>query len=71
MDAGVELRRMSAEVLGKLGETEIAYVRPIDRQGGSGYAVFSAEGELLAITVSRDSAFGLIREHDLEPVDAH
>ena len=71
MDALAQAREMSAEVLARIGEDQLAYVRPIDPNGRSGYAIFSADGELLAIAGSRESAFGLVRRQDLEPVDAH
>lgn len=71
MAALAELRERTREVLAQAGEAGLAYVRPIGRAGRSGYAMFSAEGELLGITDTRDGAFGLLRQQGLEPVDVH
>lgn len=71
MNAVAELRGMSEEVLARVGEAELAYVRPLQLDEHVNYAIFSADGDFLAMAHSRDSAFGLIRCQGLEPVDAH
>ena len=71
MDAQSELRDISPEVLARVGAAELAYIRAMDRNGRSGYAICSADGELLAIAGTRESAFDLVRRQNLEPVDAH
>lgn len=71
MAALAELRDRPEEVLARAGEDALAYVRPMDKRGRAGYALFSADGELLGITDSRDGAFGLARQQGLAPVDVH
>lgn len=62
---------MSPELLAEVGAMELAYVRPIQHGSRRGYGIFSASGELMAIATSRAGAFLIIRQHELEPVDAH
>ena len=65
------IRALSAERLAALGVPGAAYVRPVMHQGRQAYAICAADGSLLAIATSREAAFGLIRQHDMEPEDAH
>jgi hypothetical protein len=61
----------SAEALAALGNPGSAYVKPVVHQGRPAYAICAADGSLLAVATSRQAAFGLIRQNDLDPLDAH
>ena len=74
------LRALSPEAFAALGLQGIAYVRRTDEAGepktgeqgpASIYAIHSAEGERIGAAPSRDLAFAAIRQHGLEPLDAH
>jgi hypothetical protein len=62
---------MSTEALAAMGNPGSAYVKPVVHQGRPAYAICAADGSLLAIAASRQAAFGLIRQNELDPQDAH
>jgi hypothetical protein len=70
MEALPQTKPIANDALATLG-TGWAYVRPVIHEGQQAYAICSADGNLLAIATTREAAFGVIRQHDLEPVDAH
>lgn len=65
------LRQLSAKDFVAFGMDHIAYVKPVEEDGATGYAVHAADGTQLAILPARDVAFATIRQHDLEPVSVH
>lgn len=65
------IRHLSAPGFAALGCGHLAYVRPATHEGAPAFAVCSAEGEQLALVGSRDVAFALIRQNDMEPVSVH
>lgn len=64
-------RPMSTEALAALGVPGTAYVRPVVHEGQDAYAINNADGSPLAVAATRDVAFAVARQHELEPVDAH
>ena len=54
-----------------LGLEQMAYVKPIEADGVSAFAVHAADGTKIAVLASRDLAFAAIRQHDLEPASVH
>lgn len=54
-----------------LGLNAFAYIKPVQHEGADAYSVHTADGQQVAIAANRDLAFALIRQNDLEPVDAH
>ena len=74
---------MTPEAFASLGVQGVAYVRRIleraaaksgDAKGGEPIVVFAihaADGERIGGAHSRDVAFVAIRQHGMEPVDAH
>jgi hypothetical protein len=52
-------------------EMTLAYLKPVATAQGTGFAVYNASGEQLAVFKSRDEAFFAARQHDLEPVLVH
>lgn len=71
MEPRLHWQTLTPEALAMLGVSEAAYVRPVIHEGRQAYAICSADGTLLAVAESRELAFGIIRQHDLEPVDAN
>jgi hypothetical protein len=69
------LRALSPEAFAALGQQGIAYVRRTEEAGEQGpasiYAIHAAGGERIGAAPSRDLAFAAIRQHGLEPLDAH
>ena len=54
-----------------LGMEQIAYVKAVEVEGATAYAVHAADGTKIAVMASRDLAEAAIRHHDLEPVSVH
>ncbi|HEX9647091.1 MAG TPA: DUF1150 family protein [Alphaproteobacteria bacterium] len=57
--------------LAALGMPFLAYVRPAVVDGVACYALHRADGGAIAVAETREVAFVLARQHDLEPVSVH
>ncbi len=71
---------LTAEAFASLGVQGVAYVRRVlekaqekagDAEPITVFAIHAADGERIGGAPSRDLAFAAIRQHGLEPVDAH
>jgi len=62
---------LSPEALASLGMPDLAYVKRIEIEGDSAYAVHAADGSPLAVLANRDLAFAAARQNELEPVSVH
>jgi hypothetical protein len=62
---------MSAEAFAHWGVGQIAYVKPIVVSGQPLCAIFSADGQQIGLTESRDVARAAAIQHSLEPVSVH
>ncbi|MBM3583222.1 MAG: DUF1150 family protein [Alphaproteobacteria bacterium] len=54
-----------------LGTPQISYVRPVTVEGADRWGIFAANGTGLGLAATRDQAFAVARQHDLEPVSVH
>ena len=54
-----------------LGIEQMAYVKPVEVNGHTAFAVHAADGTEIAMLAQRDLAFATVRQHDLEPVSVH
>lgn len=61
----------TSETFALMGVPDLAYVRQSSGEEDAGYAICSASGEVLAIAKTREAAFGIVRQNDMEPVDVH
>lgn len=69
---GIEnVRGMSAQDLMVLGVSDVAYVKPVEIDGQSLYAIHTAEGTQVAVAPSREAAVAIVLRHDLEPLSVH
>jgi len=50
---------------------QVAYIKPVNENGQTAFAVHAADGTPLAIIGDRATAFAAVRSHDLEPVSVH
>lgn len=71
MTASSVFKDLSPGALALLGLPNVAYVKPIEIDGVTGYAVHAADGNQLTVLADRDSAFATILENDMEPVSVH
>ncbi len=62
---------MTVQDLAALGFGETAYIKPVVVEGRPAYALHAANGVPIAAVSTRDLAFVLARQNDLEPVSAH
>lgn len=65
------IRQMSARELALFGMQDLAYIKQVDVNGVSGYAVHAADGTRIAVLPDRQVAFATVRHHDLEPLSVH
>jgi hypothetical protein len=65
------LRYISTKDFSAFGVDNMAYVKTVEIDGTTGYAIHAADGTPLAVLGERDAAFATIRQHDLEPVSVH
>ena len=71
MNNAEDVRRMSPGDLMVLGVSDLAYVKPVEIEGQSLFAVFTADGSRVAVLPSREAAVATILRHDLEVVSIH
>ncbi|MBT7942087.1 MAG: DUF1150 family protein [Alphaproteobacteria bacterium] len=53
------------------GLSEVAYVKPVDMDGRTVYAVFAANGQQLGLMENRTTALAALFQNDLEPISLH
>jgi len=65
------LRHLSPADFAALGVQDMAYIKQTQVDGSPAYAVHAADGTPLTVMNSRDEAFAVCVQNDLEPVSAH
>lgn len=53
------------------GAEDTAYVKPVEEDGQTVYAIFQGDGTQIGAAPSRDLAFAAIRQHEMEPLSVH
>jgi hypothetical protein len=71
MDHIERIRQISRQELALLGVQDMAYVKPVVIEGTRNYAVHAADGTEITVVADRDTAFAMLRQHDLEPMSVH
>jgi hypothetical protein len=66
-----DIRHLSAEQLGSLGVSHIAYVKPIEVNGLPGFAIHAADGTPMAVAGDRNVAVAAIIQHEMQPLSVH
>lgn len=66
-----DIRHISTAQLAQLGLQQIAYVKPVEVNGASCYAIHAADGTPMAIAGDRDVAVAAIRQHEMVPAQVH
>jgi len=62
-----EKTTLSQKEFSLLGMNDLAYVRHIDTEVGSGFMIHAADGTPLGVADSLELAFGAARRHGLDP----
>lgn len=65
------LPAITQDQLGRLGVSQIAYVKPVVMNGASGFAIHAADGTPMALTEDRDVAIAAILQREMLPVSVH
>jgi hypothetical protein len=66
-----DIRHLSAEQLGSLGVSQIAYVKPVVVNGQHGFAIHAADGTPMAVAGDRSVAVAAILQHEMQPLSVH
>ncbi len=66
-----DIHQITAEQLGKLGVSQIAYVKPVIHNGANVFAIHAADGTPMAVAVDRDTALAAIVQHEMHPSLVH
>ena len=67
----LERVHMTAQELAVLGMQDLAYVKPVEEDGKAAFAICAADGTKMALAASRELAFAVIRQNDMEPASVH
>ena len=60
-----DIRHLSAEQFGKLGVSQIAYVKPVIVNGAAAFAIHAADGTPMAIAADQALAVAAIVQHEM------
>lgn len=71
MNETARLSVLTSQDLMVLGMEHFAYVKPVEVEGVTAYAVHAADGTRIAVMASRELAIATIRHHELDPVSVH
>ncbi len=69
--AQFDIRHMSAEQLGQLGLSQIAYVKPVMMNGARAYAIHAADGSPMAVAGDQGLAVAAIIQHEMAAALVH
>ena len=61
----LDIRHLSIEQLARLGVSQIAYVKPVQVNGETAYAIHAADGTPMAVAGDRDVAIAAVRQHEM------
>ena len=62
---------MSAQDFAQFGAEHVAYIKPVEIDGGNFYGVFSANGQQLGLMNTLDVARAAVIQNDMEPLRVH
>ena len=65
------VRAMTAQQLGELGMSQLAYVRPVMMDGAVAFAIHGADGSPMAVAADHELAAAAIEQQDLVQVLVH
>jgi hypothetical protein len=66
-----DIRGLSPQQLAQLGLSQVAYVKPVQTNEGTAFAIHAADGTPMAIAVSREVAVAAILQHEMLPASVH
>jgi hypothetical protein len=66
-----KLKNLSADAFIHLGEQQMVYIKPVTRDGITGFAVHAATGAELAVLETHEEAVVAAFENELVPAQIH
>jgi hypothetical protein len=66
-----DIHAITAEQLGRLGLSQIAYVKAVQVNGAAAFAIHAADGTPMAVATDRDTALAAIVQHEMHPNLVH
>jgi hypothetical protein len=66
-----DIRKLSPEELGRLGVSQIAYIKTVQVDGTAMTAIHAADGRPMAITETYDGAIAAILQNEMMPILVH
>ena len=67
----LDIRQLSAEQLGRLGVSQIAYVKPVMMNGVRAWAIHAADGAPMAVAGEQELAVAAILQHEMAAALVH
>jgi len=64
-------RHMSVDDFALYGADELAYIKPVIIDGTTKFAIYAADGQVLAFIEGRALADATVRQNDMEPLSVH
>ncbi len=71
MDMAQQWREITTQDLAALGVNDVAYIKQVDKDGSTGFAVCAANGRKLAMAPSYEAAISLIHQNEMEAATLH
>lgn len=71
MNSIENLKSISPRDFAIMGVHDVAYVKSIEVEGRTAYAVHGADGTQMAVFNDREVAFAAVVQNDLEPLSVH
>jgi hypothetical protein len=66
-----DIRHLSTADLGRLGVSQIAYVKPVVMNGARAFAIHAADGTPMAVAEDQMSALAAIVQHEMVAALVH
>lgn len=70
-DTGLDIRHLTPAELMQLGVSHLAYVKPVQMNGGMAFAIHAADGSPMAVAADRDLAVAAILQHEMAAALVH
>jgi hypothetical protein len=67
----VDIRHLTTTQLQQLGVSQVAYVKPVQMNGASAFAIHGADGTPMAVAGDLEVALAAIRQHEMLPALVH
>ncbi len=67
----INVRDITPDQLGRLGVSQLAYVKPIMLNGAAMFAIHAADGSPMAVADDKDLAMAAIMQHEMVPALVH